>query len=562
MKDSMLMEDKAVSQEPIDLSIVASIHNEKLNLPSLVARTVEVLRHYPHVRGWELIMVDDASTDGSWPVMEKIREEYPQFVRLAQHSQRLGQKGCFMTGFEMARGWLSILMDADLQVLPEELPMVMDKAILEGSEIVCTYNDPQRGGKHRGFVSRIGNIFMKLLFRSPVIDAGANFMGIQTRYIRGVNLVRNDQRYLLPISMQRGLTRVSEVGVIFGVRGYGRSKYSKYKKAVQGVPEMLMLKTRLLSGFYDQPPVTGESREERRQRMVPHLADAAALSPLLDTQIATHRMALDFAQNNDARTWVILDEERLEAFAQWVPAPWESEVLQRESGAFKVWWAAGGDIDRQISLVRVFGACLNDCRDRGLRFLSLRLPEDERSALHAAESVGFKVLESYLTFTRSMEDPLPADPRVRLARPDEMEPVAELARRAFRYNRFMSDSLIPDRLARNTRVEWVRNSFKGRAEAIYVAEDEGQLAGFLLLKSKQDPHGVKAGIIDLIAVDSEYAGKGLGMALVAAALHHYNAEAGYLEVGTQAKNVPAVNLYIKSGFRIAKSEFTLHHHLK
>jgi ribosomal protein S18 acetylase RimI-like enzyme len=205
---------------------------------------------------------------------------------------------------------------------------------------------------------------------------------------------------------------------------------------------------------------------------------------------------------------------------------------------------------------------LNDCEKQGVRFLSMRLPEGDQTALHAAESVGFKVVESYLTFTRPMEDLPPVDARVRLAHPDEMEPVAELAGRAFRYNRFMSDSLIPDRLARNSRSEWVRNSFKGRAEAIYVAEDGGRLAGFLLLRSKVDGQGTKAGVIDLIAVDSDHAGKGLGMALVSAAVHYYNHQADYLEVGTQAKNIPAINLYIKSGFRIAKSEFTLHHHLK
>jgi ribosomal protein S18 acetylase RimI-like enzyme/glycosyltransferase involved in cell wall biosynthesis len=555
------MNDQAGAQGSIELSIIASIHNEKLNLPSLVSRIVEVMRHYPHVRGWELIMVDDASTDGSWSVMEDIREEYPEYVRLEQHPQRLGQKGCFMTGFEKARGWLSVLMDADLQVLPEELPMILDKAILEENEIVCTYNDPKRGGKTRGIVSRIGNVFMKLLFRSPVIDAGANFMGIQTRYVRGVKLVRNDQRYLLPISMRRGLTKIGEVGVIFSVRGYGKSKYSKFKKAIQGVPEMLTLKIRLLSGVYDRPPVIGETREERRRRMVPQLTDVPTLSKLLNEEIDSHRLALDIAKNNDARTWVIMDKDQIEAFSEWVVTPWESGVLQRKSGAFKVWWAAGGYLDQQISLVRVFGACIKDCKEYGIRFLSLRLSEDDRTALHAAESVGFKVLESYLSFTRSMEDPLPVDDRVRAARPEEMEPVAELAARTFRYNRFMSDSLIPDNLARHSRAEWVRNSFKGRAEAIYVAEEDGRLAGFLLLKSKEDSTGRKAGVIDLIAVDSDFSGKGLGMGLVAAAIHHYKQTADCIEVGTQAKNIPAVNLYIKSGFRITKSEFTLHHHL-
>jgi len=554
------MNDRSGFQDSIDLSIIASVYNEKLNLPSLTARIVEVMQHYPNAQGWELIMVDDASTDGSWEVMEKIQEQYPENVRLEQHPQRRGQKDCFMAGFSKARGWLSLLMDADLQVLPEELPLVLDKALLEGHEIVCTYNDPRRGGKTRGIVSRIGNVFMKLLFRSPVRDAGANFMAVQTRFVRSVNLVHNDQRYLLPISMRRGLKKISEVGCIFGLRGYGKSKYSKFKKAMQGIPEMLALKYRLVAGFYDQPPVVEEMREEKLLRMIPQLVDVSSLTSILSDELDSHRRAFEFVRKNDARLWMISDEKKVQAFASWAMLPWESEVLQRKSGAFKAWWAAGSYLDQRVSLVRVFSACLKDCREHDIRFLSMRLSEDDRTALHAAESVGFKVLESYLTFRHPTAVSLPLDGRVRLARIEEMEAVAELASRAFRYNRFMSDSLIPDNLARHSRSEWVRNGFKGRADAIYVAEEDGQMAGFLLLRSKTSDDGKKVGIIDLIAVDQEFAGKRLGLGLVAASIHHYHQEAEIIEVGTQAKNVPAINLYIKAGFRVTKSEFTLHYH--
>jgi hypothetical protein len=145
-------------------------------------------------------------------------------------------------------------MDADLQVLPEELPRVLDRAILDGYEMVCTYNDPARGGKHRGMVSLIGNrVFMRLVFNSPVRDATANFMAVQTRYLRGVELIANDQRYLLPIAVRRGLTRIGEVGCVFDARQHGKSKYSKWKKMLQGLPEMIALKRRLDSGFYDEP---------------------------------------------------------------------------------------------------------------------------------------------------------------------------------------------------------------------------------------------------------------------------------------------------------------------
>ena len=239
----------------MDITIISSVYNEKGNLIPLVEAVDNEMEKYPYVSDWEYILVDDASTDGSWQIMQKLADRSPQYVRLFRHQNRRGQKGGFMTGFANARGKWSILMDADLQVLPSELPLLLDKAVKEGYEMVCTYNDSERGGKRQSLVSRIGNLFMKAFFQSPVRDAGGNFMALQTRYIRGVNLVANDQRYLLPICMGRGLKKIGEVGCVFGERVYGTSKYSKGKKMLQGVPEMWALKRRLNAGFYTLPPI-------------------------------------------------------------------------------------------------------------------------------------------------------------------------------------------------------------------------------------------------------------------------------------------------------------------
>ena len=241
-------------QHSIAVSIVSPVHNEEPTLIALVERTVAVMEQYPHIQGWEHILVDDGSTDHSWQTMQALQARFPHVIRLEQHPHRQGQKCCYVTGFARARGWLTVLMDADLQVLPEELPRVLDQAVLNGCEMVCTYSDQNRGGKHRGLVSLIGNmVFMKLIFGSPVRDATANFMAVQTRYLRGVDLIANDQRYILPIAMRRGLARIGEVGCVFGTRDYGKSKYNKWKKMLQGVPEMIVLKRRLASGFYDEP---------------------------------------------------------------------------------------------------------------------------------------------------------------------------------------------------------------------------------------------------------------------------------------------------------------------
>jgi dolichol-phosphate mannosyltransferase len=238
----------------MELSVIIPIFEEEHTVEPLVERLVATLEAYPGVSQWEIIAVDDASGDATPRILARLQERFPR-LRVERHATRQGQKGCFMTGFTLARGRLAVLMDADLQVLPEEVPLLLDKALGEGYQMVCTYNDPRRGGKPRNLVSRLGNLFMKLLFRSPVQDAGANFMAVEVRFLKGVRLVENDQRYLLPIAMRRGLERIGEVGCRFMPRRFGRSKYSYLQKTLEGLPEMLRLKRRLRAGFYDRPPV-------------------------------------------------------------------------------------------------------------------------------------------------------------------------------------------------------------------------------------------------------------------------------------------------------------------
>ena len=111
------------------------------------------------------------------------------------------------------------------------------------------------------------------------------------------------------------------------------------------------------------------------------------------------------------------------------------------------------------------------------------------------------------------------------------------AHRAFQSFRLRVDPQIPESRARHSRREWVRNGFKGRAEAIYVAESENQLVGFALLQSKAGAE--KIGEIELIAVDPAFQGRGIGKALVAEAIRHYQGKTAEIQVGTQAKNLPS-----------------------
>jgi undecaprenyl-phosphate 4-deoxy-4-formamido-L-arabinose transferase len=243
------------SEEPLDVTIIFSVHNEEGNLVPLTERTISVMDRYPHVHAWEIIIVDDASDDDSLEVMERLADRYPNHVRIQRHQQNQGKKGTFMTGFANARGWLSVVMDADLQALPEELPAVLDKAFLEGSELVSTYSDRSRPGERPGFVSAWAYLWKKVIFNSRFREESLRFTAVETRYIKGVKLIAGDHRYLLQICIRRGVTRIGDVGCVFGKRVYGRSDYNKWKKAFTGLPQMLALKLRLLKGYYDEPAV-------------------------------------------------------------------------------------------------------------------------------------------------------------------------------------------------------------------------------------------------------------------------------------------------------------------
>ena len=253
---------------------------------------------------------------------------------------------------------------------------------------------------------------------------------------------------------------------------------------------------------------------------------------------------------------------RLQALAGWRCLPWDSQVLGCPSGSVGGLWAEGDYVKQCHRLESVLKACIADAEGHGVRFLSVRLPEDGLAALHAVEAVGFRIIESFLTFSRKTAGEVPfeggSDFRIRLAQPIEMETVASIAYRAFQSFRLRADPQIPEFRARHSRREWVRNGFKGRAEAIYVAESKNRIVGFALLRSKGAAE--KVGEIELIAVDPAFHGRGIGKALVAEAIRHYQGQTAEIQVGTQAKNLRAVGLYTRMGFSVVRSELSFHWH--
>ena len=285
------------------------------------------------------------------------------------------------------------------------------------------------------------------------------------------------------------------------------------------------------------------------------------------TALATHgseelHSVLTFANDPTTRAWSMSRGSRPLALACWRSLPWDSQVLGCLSGSVGGLWTAGDYAEQCHRLETVLNACITDAEAHGVHFLSVRLPEGALAALHAVEAVGFRIIESFLTFSRNTADEIPFQGgygfHIRLARPEEMETVGSIAYRAFQSFRLRVDPQIPESRARQSRREWVHNGFKGRAEAIYVAQIQNHLVGFVLLRSKTDTE--KTGEIELIGIEPEFHGRGIGKALAAQAIRHYQGKTSEIQVGTQAKNLQAIGLYTRMGFSVVRSELSFHRH--
>jgi len=175
--------------------------------------------------------------------------------------------------------------------------------------------------------------------------------------------------------------------------------------------------------------------------------------------------------------------------------------------------------------------------------------------LRSLEKVGFQLIDTNLQLSRKGV-PLISDLKARFAKEGDARPITEIARSAFRYDRFHADPAIANATANEIKACWASNYFKGlRGEWMVVAELEDNVAGFLQLLRGADG----ALVIDLIAVDERQRGRGLARSMISWASQHCLPHAN-LRVGTQISNVPSIRLYEGMGFHTESANYVLHQH--
>jgi dolichol-phosphate mannosyltransferase len=209
------------------VSVIVPAFNEASNIGPLVA---ELAARFPP--GYEVIIIDDGSTDGTFASAERERERHP-FVTAVRHATNQGKTAAIVTGMNAARGGIISVLDADLQFLPEDVVAQVAK-LGEGFDLVAGW---KQGHYEKRFVSGIYNRLARMAFGLKVRDINA-LKTFRREVLDGVSLRKDWHRYIVPLAKSRGF-RITEIPVTLRPRHSGTAKYSGRFRILIGLFDLI-----------------------------------------------------------------------------------------------------------------------------------------------------------------------------------------------------------------------------------------------------------------------------------------------------------------------------------
>ena len=205
----------------IELSVVIPIRNEAASLPELHREFTERLTAWG--RPYELILVDDGSTDGSFDVMARIQGTDPR-VRVLRLRRNFGQTAAFAAGFDYARGRLIATSDGDLQNDPGDLPAMVEM-LDRGHDIVCGWRKDRKDAFFsRRLPSMMANTLISTVTGVHLHDYGCSLKVFRAEIVKGMRLYGEMHRFLPAIASEQ-TSDIVEIQVNHRPRKYGSSKY-------------------------------------------------------------------------------------------------------------------------------------------------------------------------------------------------------------------------------------------------------------------------------------------------------------------------------------------------
>jgi glycosyltransferase involved in cell wall biosynthesis len=221
----------------MQISVVIPLFNEEESLPELEAWIRRVMEE--HGFSYEIVFVDDGSTDGSWGVIEALAAQNPQ-VRAIKFRRNYGKSAGLNTGFQAARGEVVITMDADLQDSPDEIPELYRMIVDEGWDLVSGWKKMRYDPLIKTAPSKFFNAVTRRISKIPLHDFNCGLKAYRKDVVKTIEVYGEMHRYIPLIAKWAGFKKIGEKVVEHRARKYGTTKFG-WERFVNGFLDLLSI---------------------------------------------------------------------------------------------------------------------------------------------------------------------------------------------------------------------------------------------------------------------------------------------------------------------------------
>ena len=234
------------SRPSVEISIVVPLFNERENLEPLWTKIQEVMA--PLDKSYEVVFVDDGSTDGSFEIVSKLRAQHSH-IKGIQFRMNHGKSAALSVGFEIASGEVIITMDADLQDDPAEIPNLLSK-LEEGYDLVSGWKFKRHDPLSKTIPSKLFNKVTSLLSGIKIHDFNCGLKAYRRQVTENIGVYGELHRYLPVMAHWKGF-KVGEIKVQHYPRLHGKSKFG-LSRFINGFLDLL---TVMFLGKYTRRPM-------------------------------------------------------------------------------------------------------------------------------------------------------------------------------------------------------------------------------------------------------------------------------------------------------------------
>jgi len=207
----------------MDISIIVPLYNEEESLPELSAwiKNVMLANNF----SYEVIMVDDGSSDNSWEVIETLRRQNDS-IRGIKFQRNYGKSAALNEGFKAARGNVVITMDADLQDSPDEIPELRKMIVEDGFDLVSGWKKKRYDNKlTKNLPSKLFNITASRTTGIKLHDFNCGLKAYSNKLVKCIEIYGEMHRYIPVLAKWAGFKKIGEKVVEHSPRKYGVTKF-------------------------------------------------------------------------------------------------------------------------------------------------------------------------------------------------------------------------------------------------------------------------------------------------------------------------------------------------